>query len=81
MNFWRGGCGGESVRLFSQVTSDRMQGNDLKLFQVSLICDIGNNLFMEEAIRHWNGLPREVVELPSLEVFKKRVDLVLRSVV
>jgi len=37
--------------------------------------DIRKNFFTGKVVRHWNRLSRAVVESPSLEVFKKRVDM------
>jgi len=34
-----------------------------------------------EAIIHWNRLPKEVVDAPSLDAFKARLDVALGSLV
>ena len=45
------------------------------------ILDIGKNVLSESVGKHWNRLSREVFESPSLEVFKRHVDVVLRDMV
>ena len=69
------------VGLFSQITSNRMSGNVLRLHWWRFRLDIRNNFFSKRVVRHCNRVPKEVVESPFLEVFKKCVDMALQDMV
>ncbi|KFO58246.1 hypothetical protein N302_10440, partial [Corvus brachyrhynchos] len=55
--------------------------NGLKLKEGRFRLDMRKKFFTVSVVRHWNKLPREAVDSPSLEVFKARLDGALSNLV
>ncbi|KFV99030.1 hypothetical protein N326_01603, partial [Eurypyga helias] len=55
--------------------------NGFKLKSGRFSLDSRKKFFLERVVRHWNRLPREAVDAPSLEVFKARQDEALSNLV
>ena len=71
----------EGEWLFTRVDSDRTNGNGFQLRQGRFRLDIRRRFFTQRVVTHWNGLPKEVVDAPSLEALKARLDVALGSLV
>ena len=63
------------------MDSDRPRGNGLKLRQGRFRLDIRKKFFTQRVMTHCNRLPKEVVDAPSLEALKARLDVALGSLV
>ena len=71
----------EGSKLFERVDNSRRRGNGFKLKEGIFRLDVRGKFFTRRVVRCWNRLPREVVDAPSLEVFKARLDGALANLV
>ena len=74
-------CRKEGDNLFSKACCDRTRSNGFKLREGRFRLDIRQKFFTMRVMKHWNRLPREVVEAPSLEAFKARLGGALSNLI
>ncbi|KFM07384.1 hypothetical protein AS27_06273, partial [Aptenodytes forsteri] len=55
--------------------------NGFKLKEGRFRLDIRKKFFTLRVVKHWHRLPREVVDAPSLETWKVRLDGALSNLV
>ncbi|GAB0193864.1 hypothetical protein GRJ2_001851700 [Grus japonensis] len=79
--YLQGACKKNGERLFIKACSDRTKSNDFKVTEGRFRLDIKKKFFMMRVMKHWKRLPREVVDAPSLEVFKVRLDGALSKLI
>jgi len=71
----------EGSQLFERVDNSRARVNGFKLKEGRFRLDVRGKFFTMRVVRCWNGRPREVVDAPSREVLKARLDGALGSLV
>jgi len=69
----------DGEHIFSSACCDRTRSNGFKLREGRFRLD--KRFFTMRVVKHWNRLPREVVEAPSLATFKARLDLALSNLI
>ncbi|KAK4826802.1 hypothetical protein QYF61_011610 [Mycteria americana] len=68
-------------RVFSRTCSDRTRGNGFKLKEGRFRLEIKKKFFTMRVVKPWPRLPREVVDAPSLETSKVRLDGALSNLI
>ena len=68
-------------RLFSRACCGRTRGHGFKLKEGRFRLDIRKKFFTVRVVKYWHRLPREVVDAPSLEIFKAGLDGALSNLI
>jgi len=71
----------DGENIFSKACCDRTKSNGFKLREGRFRLDIRKKFFTMREVKYWHKLPREVVDAPSLETFKARLDGALSNLV
>jgi len=71
----------DGENLFSKACFDRTRSNGFKLREDRFRLHITKKYFTMRVAKHWNRFRREVVDAPSLETFKVRLDWALSNLV
>lgn len=58
------------VCVFTVSSTEKTRGNGFKMHQERLHLDIRTKFFRVKTVNEWNNFPKDVVESPSMEVFK-----------
>jgi len=64
---------------FSRACCDRTRSHSFKLREGGFRLGVSKKFFTMRVVKHWHRFPREVVEAPSLETFKARLDRALSN--
>ena len=65
---------GNSTQFFSLSNNPHLRGHSLKLFKVHVKSTARQNWFSQRVIDLWNKLPQSVIDAPSVNSFKNRLD-------
>ena len=73
-NYIKGRQVEEGASLFTEALETRTRSNGFKLQKRGFHLKSRKHFLRVRAVRKWNLLPRRVVESPTLEVFRRRLD-------
>jgi len=67
--------------IFSRACCDRTRSNGFKLRESRFRLGTRKRFFTVRVVKHWHMLPREVVDAPSLDTLKARLDWALSNLI